>query len=473
MFAGQRWRRGRIAGASVRASALLAFVFALSSSPPAPAQVELDGKAEAPAKSDVLRPHVVVTPRADDAQIARRLTRILEATGWYEQPQVRVNEGVVFLGGTVLRESHREWAEQLASNTQDVVAVVNRIEIAGAAFWDLSPAIEELQELAESMVRRAPIILIAALLAALTWYAAKWSVRGASTLIGTRLKNPLLRDVAARVVAVPVFIVGLFVVLTVSGLTGLAVTVVGGTGLIGLIIGFAFRDIAENFLASVLISLQRPFATNDLVAVAGHKGFVQSVNTRATLLMTLEGNHVQIPNATIYKETITNFTANPFSRYDFAVGIGYDDSIAQAQALALQVLKEHPAVLNDPEPLVLAEALGASTVSLRIYFWVDIGRYSHLKVRSAVIRLTKRAFLQAGITMPDEAREVIFPRGVPVQMVPAVETAPASTAAPESKEMAESVANSAEGELTSEAGEIKRQAREARLPEGGANLLES
>jgi small-conductance mechanosensitive channel len=192
--------------------------------------------------------------------------------------------------------------------------------------------------------------------------------------------------------------------------------------------------------------------------------------------MTLEGNHVQIPNATIYKQTIVNFTANPLARYDFTVGIGYDDSIAQAQAVALQVLREHPAVLGDPEPLVLVESLGAATVILRIYFWVDIGRYSHLKVRSAVIRLTKRAFLQAGITMPDEAREVVFPRGVPVQMVPAGEPAPAPAAAApavESKDMAESVANTAEGELTSEAGEIRRQAREARMPEGGANLLES
>jgi small-conductance mechanosensitive channel len=353
--------------------------------------------------------------------------------------------------------------------------VVNEIEIADAAIWNLAPAIEELQDLTEAMIRRTPIVLIALVLSLLTWYVAKWSVRAASSLFGRRLKNHLLRDVAARAVAVPVFMLGLFVVLTVSGLTGLAVTVIGGTGLLGLVIGFAFRDIAENFLASVLISMQRPFATNDLIEVAGYKGFVQSVNTRATLLMTLDGNHVQIPNATIYKATITNFTANPIARYDFSVGIGYDDSIALAQAEALRVLQGHPAVMDDPEPLVLVESLGAATVNLRIYFWVDIARYSNLKVRSAVIRLTKRAFLQAGISLPDEAREVIFPQGVQVQMVePEAAAAPTRRLPPARiEEMAESVANSAEGELVSEAGEIKRQARESRKPEGGANLLES
>src|SRR5690606_37970753 len=134
---------------------------------------------------------------------------------------------------------------------------------------------------------------------------------------------------------------GLYLVLKVSGLTRLAVTVLGGTGLMGLVLGFAFRDIAENFLASILISMQNPFASGDLIEVAGHTGFVQSVNTRSTLLITLEGNHVQIPNATIYKETITNFTAIPNARFDFLVGIGYDDSLTLAQSVALQVLLDH------------------------------------------------------------------------------------------------------------------------------------
>jgi small-conductance mechanosensitive channel len=297
--------------------------------------------------------------------------------------------------------------------------------------------------------------------------------------------------VAARVTAVPVFLLGLYLALSITGLTGLAVTVIGGTGLLGLVIGFAFRDIAENFLASVLISVRRPFATNDLIQVAGHQGFVQSVNMRSTLLMTLDGNHVQIPNATIYKETITNFTANPIARYDFTVGIGYEDSVAQAQEVALAVLNEHPAVIDDPEPLVLVETLGAATVNLRVYFWVDISKYSQQKVRSAVIRLTKRAFVRAGVSMPDEAREVVFPKGVPVQLLSGGETEsatldaararrPAGDAktdgrpeAPATAGESDASASTAEGGLVSDAAEIKRQAAEARAPEGGANLLSS
>ena len=142
-------------------------------------------------------------------------------------------------------------------------------------------------------------LVLALVLLAITWLVAGWAARASQALLGRHVQSKLLRDVAARTIAVPVFLIGLYLVLRVSGLTGLTVTVIGSTGLLGLVLGFAFRDIAENFLASILISMNRPFATGDRIEVAGYDGFVQSVNTRSTLLMTLDGNHVQIPNAAI------------------------------------------------------------------------------------------------------------------------------------------------------------------------------
>ena len=418
-------------------------------------------------------PKVEVEPLADDAEIATRLRRILDATGWFEQPDIRVYEGVVFLSGRADSDERKQWAGRLAANTRDVVAVVNRIEVSGS-MWDLSPAWNELRQLAAETVQNSPLIAVGLLLLLATWFASKWSVRGAAVLLRRRFRSQLLRDVTARAVAVPVFLLGLYLVLRISGLTRLALTVLGGTGLLGLVIGFAFRDIAENFLASILISMQHPFVGGDMIEVAGYQGYVQSVNLRSTLLMTLDGNHVQIPNATIYKEIITNFTANPNARFDFGMGIGYDDSTAQAQEVALAVLHDHRAVADDPEPLVLVEMLGPATVNLRIYFWVNIAKHSALKVRSAVIRLTKQAFEEAGISMPDEAREVVFPGGVPVRMLSdgqAEEAFPQQHKPP--TDAALPAASDPEGDLSSEAGEINEQAQRARSPEIGQNLLES
>ncbi|REK17556.1 MAG: BON domain-containing protein [Planctomycetota bacterium] len=427
-----------------------------------------------PERADLSVPEEVeIKPAAEDNDIAKRLTEILQAKGWFEDPTVRTDEGVVFLAGRVDNEEHREWAGRLASRTEDVVAVVNRLEVRAPSPWDLSPAWQELGQLCGEFVRTLPLIAVGVGLLVATWLAAKWSVRGASFLLKDRLRSGLLRSVVARAVAVPVFLLGLYLVLKVSGLTGLAATVIGGTGIVGLVLGFAFRDIAENFLASILISMQHPFATDDLIEVDGHKGFVQSVNTRSTLLMTLDGNHVQIPNATIYKNTITNYTANPNARFDFVVGIGYDDSITNAQSIVLSILQEHPAVVDDPEPLVLVENLGAATVNLRIYFWMNIAKYSQFKVCSAVIRQVKSALEEANISMPDEAREVVFPDGVPVRKVEHADNG--STWRERPVERAGDripTSRSGEGDLTSESHDIREQARVSRTPEGGSNLLE-
>jgi small-conductance mechanosensitive channel len=426
-----------------------------------------------PENADIAR--VEIEPTVPDAAIAERLTRILEATGWFDDIDVQVEAGVAFLNARTSNADRRDWAERLASNTEAVTAVVNRIEIEGQTAWDLSPAWEKVRELGNAGIRHSPLVALALLLLAITWFVARSAVRGSKALLGRHVQSHLLRDVASRTIAIPVFLIGLYFVLSVLGLTGLAVTVIGSTGLIGLVLGFAFRDIAENFLASILISMNRPFATGDRIEVAGFQGFVQSVNTRSTLLMTLEGNHVQIPNATIYKGTITNFTANPKARFDFTVGIGYEDSISDAQQVALTVLLEHPAVIDDPEPAVLVEALGSSTINLRVYFWVDISRHSHNKVRSAIIRQTKTAFEQHGISMPDEAREVVFPKGVPVQMLqdrPYPKSAPpADDAGGRSADAAGDANSRIEGDYSSEAEAIERQARESRAPEGGENLL--
>ena len=97
-------------------------------------------------------------------------------------------------------------------------------------------------------------------------------------------------------------------------------------------------------------------------------------------------------------------------------GIGYDDAIPKAQDIALSVLQHHPAILKNPEPWVLVDSLGSSVVTLKLYFWLNGTEHSWLKVRSSAIRLVKRAFQDSGISMPDDAREVVFPRGVPVEV---------------------------------------------------------
>lgn len=434
-----------------------------TSPPAAPGEAAL---ASAPAKVDV-------KPVSRDEDIRKRLQNVLDATDWFDGPQVRVEEGVVFLSGRAESEELKKWAGDLARNTQDVVAVANRMAVPRPSTWDLRPAWSGLLTLWREFIHSLPFLVFALLILALSAGAGWLATRGARWALHNRVRARILRNVIATGIGILIFLIGTYVVLRVSGLTQLALTVVGGTGLFGLIIGIAFRDITENFLASIFLSMQKPFETGDLIEVTGETGYVQQLNMRTTIVMTLDGNLVQIPNASVYKNNIRNFTANDNRRVDFIVGIGYDDAINEAQEVALQVLIDHPAVLNDPEPAVLADSLGKATVNLRVYFWINGREDSWLKVRSSVIRLIKRAFQQYGISMPDEAREVVFPQGVPVSMLEATPRhtptkRPPARSSPDELDVA---STKAEGGLTSEAGVIQEQARQAKQLNDEENLL--
>ena len=433
----------------------------------------------APAKED-LSPapaKVDVKPVARDEEIRKRLQSVLDATDWFTQPKVRVQEGVVFLSGSVASDELKKWAGDLARNTQDVVAVANRMEVAEASLWDWDPAWQGLIGLWRGFLHSLPLLSLGLLILGLSVGAGLLAARKARSLLRHRIQARLLRNAIAGGLGVMVFLAGTYVVLRVSGLTQLALTVVGGTGLVGLALGFAFRDITENFLASIFLSMQRPFETGDLIEVSGVTGYVQQLNVRTTILMALDGNLVQVPNASVYKSNLRNFTTNSNRRDQFDVGIGYDDKISEAQEIALQVLTDHPAVLSDPEPSVLADSLGKATVNLRVYFWINGREHSLPRVRSSVIRLVKRAFQNHGISMPDEAREVVFPQGIPITVLngnPLGTPAPQAPKPPPSEGPVDEsgvVSTKAEAGLESEAGVLDEQARLAQPLREGENLL--
>lgn len=446
-------------------------VLALAQEGPAatPAVTEDETPLEAPEQIDV-------RPEVRDEEIGQRLADILEATEWYVNPQVQVQDGVVFLTGQTETEAFKKWAGDLARNTQDVAAVVNRIQVVEPPVWDIQPALATLREQGRGLVRILPLLGFSLLILVIALGVAYLVSVLLRKFLQRRLTSQLLVTVIARGVGLGVFLLGLYLIFQVADLTNVALTVLGGTGLLGLILGIAFRDITENFLASIFLSVQNPFHAGDLVEIDGIMGFVQMMTSRATILMTQDGNHVQIPNATVYKTNIYNYTSNPNRRQSFVVGIGYDDSIAGAQEVALQVLAEHPTVLEEPEPWVLVDSLGSAAVNLRIYFWLDGSRYSWQKVRSSVIRLVKRAFQAEGISMPGEVRELIFADRVPVQLYEAHDLAGPGAEAraplPGVQEEPAAVATGGEGGLTSEAKEIEEQARHSRPPEEGDDLLE-
>ena len=466
-------RMATIPGLRLAGLAVLVSVALLLAAAPSRAQTEEETTATDQA--------VAVEPVARDEAIENRIGRILRATGWYRNLRISVDEGIVFLDGIAGSQDQRLWARDLATRTEGTVAVVNRIEVREEVSWDFAPAFGEIETLARKIAVSLPLIVLAVLILPLAWWLSSLIASLVRRVLASRVEQDFLRDVIARAIAIPILLLGIYLVLQVAGLTGLAVSLLGGAGVIGIVIGFAFRDIAENFLASLLLSIRRPFSQGDVIGVAEHEGVVQTMNTRSTILLTLEGNHVQIPNATVFKSTIVNYTAGPARRITAEVGIGYDTSIGETQKLIVDVLRGHEAILDDPPPVVLVDALGSATVNLKAHFWIDGRTLSPQKVRSSALRLIKRALVDHGVPMPDEAREVIFPQGLPVVVMdrsePASQSAaPAPAADADTTRPSElesgSESTAAEGGLGNEIDDLPQDIADATIPEAAAeNLL--
>ncbi|KTD15865.1 mechanosensitive ion channel domain-containing protein [Legionella israelensis] len=416
---------------------------------------------------------VEIIPSARDEEIRQRLENIMNATQWYGKLDIRVDDGVVFLQGETKKEEYKEWAEALSRKTQDVVAVVNKIQIKGASAWDIRQQVTTvLREQWQGLVRALPFLALSLLVLIITWLVAKLVSASTRKSLHYRKLHPLLTDVIARGVALFCFLIGFYIVLQTMGWTTIALTLLGGTGVLGIILGIAFRDITENLLASVLLSIQSPFDNGDLVEIADVTGYVEKLTIRVTILITLTGQVVQIPNATVYKSNIFNYTSSPNRREEFIIGIGYDESVSFAQEIALKVLIEHPAILSKPEPLILVSELTPETVNLRILFWFNGNEYNWQKVKSSAIRLVKRAFQENDIFMPGREMVLSFEDKLPVQLLREKDKAPAKRKVKEEKE-SDSVSTHAEGELRNEASDIQQQARHSDAVEKEADLLQS
>jgi small-conductance mechanosensitive channel len=173
--------------------------------------------------------------------------------------------------------------------------------------------------------------------------------------------------------------------------------------------GFAFRDVLQNYLAGILLLLTQPFRIGDQIRFEDYEGTVEDIQTRATFLRTYDGRRVVIPNAELFTHTVTVNTAFPTRRIEYDVGIGYGDDVDRAKALILDVLRELQDAMDDPAPDVLTHELSASSVVLRVRWWIrPPARQDALDARDHVIAAIKKKLIENGIDLPFPTQHVLF-----------------------------------------------------------------
>jgi len=179
-------------------------------------------------------------------------------------------------------------------------------------------------------------------------------------------------------------------------------------GIGGVAIGFAFKDILQNFLAGVLILLREPFRIGDQIRSGDFEGTVETIETRATIIRTYDGKRVVIPNADIYTNPVVVNTAHKERRSQYDIGIGYGDNLREAIKLIQQTMESVDGVKSDPAPEVIVQELAGSTVNLRARWWTEPDQASTIKAGSEVVASVKEALDEAGIDMPFPTNVMLF-----------------------------------------------------------------
>lgn len=221
-------------------------------------------------------------------------------------------------------------------------------------------------------------------------------------------KRRNLTSVFGRLAYWGIVFVGLMIAVAIVSPSVTPAKLLSVLGFGGVAIGFAFKDILQNFLAGILILLRQPFSIGDQVVLGDFEGTVESIETRSTILKTYDGRRVFVPNGMVYTNAMVVLTAHPLRRSEYDVGIGYGDDLDEARQVILKAMGSVASIKKDPSPDVLAVALADSSVNLRARWWTDSRRDDVLKVQDEVIRAIKIALNHASIDMPYPTNVVLF-----------------------------------------------------------------
>ena len=340
-----------------------------------------------------------------DVLLTERLETIYETFSGLDNISVTASNGVVELSGETANAEMRSRAVAIAEGLDETVYVVDDLTQETNLGRTLSPAWEKMRGYLTDTVALLPLLGVALVILLLSWFVAKW-VSGLTFLYKRIGLNPLLQTFIRQAVRLFVFLLGLLLALDVLGATPFVTAILGTAGVAGVALGFAFRDIVENYLAGILMSARQPFKRGDLIQIGENEGKVIRMTTRELVLMTLDGNHLRIPNATVFGADLMNYTRNPRRRFGFLVGVDVAEDLTQVQQLGNNTLLAMKGVLSEPPPQAFVQELGDFNVIVKFTGWVDQREADFLKVQSQAIRVLKESFDAAGVLMPEPITNV-------------------------------------------------------------------
>lgn len=227
--------------------------------------------------------------------------------------------------------------------------------------------------------------------------------------ISNRLvKNQSLTNIFTKIIYIAIIVVGCFIALSVLNLQKTVTSLLAGAGIVGLALGFAFQDIAANFMSGFMMAAKKPFHVGDVIETKDHVGVVQKINLRTTEIKSFQGQEIIIPNKEVFQSPLINNSANGKIRIDLGVGVSYGEDLKQVREIAIAAVENVPGRTEDEIKLYYTE-FGDSSINFFIAIWVKYGgRADYLQSQSEAIIAIKEAFDKNDIMIPFPIRTLDF-----------------------------------------------------------------
>lgn len=272
-----------------------------------------------------------------------------------------------------------------------------------------SQLVNKLQGWLYSAIEMLPNLVVAILILLVFYALGKVIRKMVNRVLHKVTHNKTIIDLLETVVGVIVVAVGVFIALGVLNLSGAVTSLLAGAGIIGLALGFAFQDIAANFISGVFLTIRHPFGKGDIIESQDHYGTVQKINLRCTIIQTPQGQIVYLPNKDVYGQDLVNYTKNHERRIDLSCGVSYGDDLEKAKRLAIEAVESLDSIDKDRKVEFIYDEFGGSSINFKVRFWVKfINNMDYLEPRSdAIIAITKK-FDENDIMIPFPIRTLDF-----------------------------------------------------------------
>ncbi|ADR20535.1 hypothetical protein MATR_18420 [Marivirga tractuosa] len=221
--------------------------------------------------------------------------------------------------------------------------------------------------------------------------------------------NKALEGLFSTIIYYAMMGIGLFIILDILNLDKAVTSLLAGVGVVGLALGFAFQDIAANFVSGIILAFRKPFMIDDVVVVGDLMGIVSRTNLRVTVIRTYQGQEVYVPNKDVLSNAITNYSILGERRIDLGVGVSYGDDLHKVRDLVLETLQNLEGVIRKEDMIFTYKEFGDSSINFEIKFWIKFpDNPSFLEMRSKAVMAIKDAFDKENITIPFPIRTLDF-----------------------------------------------------------------